>query len=76
MFRKLFDAVNPWSFVEEWLKEVGKDIVLSSQYICLIAGLIGLIMYVFGCKKGKTTATVAPIIYLIIRILGNVLLGI
>ena len=76
MFKKLFEAINPWNYIEEWLLEVGKDIVLSSQYICAIAGLIGLILYLFGCNKGKTVASIAPVIYVIIRILGSVLLGI
>lgn len=76
MFEKLFKVVNPWTYIEEWLLEVGKDIVLSSQYICAIAGMIGLILYLFGCNKGKTVASISPVIYVIIRILGSVLLGI
>lgn len=75
MLEKIFKAVNPWTYIEEWLLQVGKDIVLSSYYICLIAGLIGLILFIFGYKKGKNLAMVTPAIYLIIRILGAVILG-
>lgn len=53
-----------------------KDLVASSYWICLIAGVIGLIFYLFGSKKGKNTATMAPIVYLIIRILSSVLVNV
>ena len=53
-----------------------KDIVLSSYSICLIGGIIGLILYLFGLKKGKDIAFISPVIYLIIRIIGGVLVGI
>lgn len=75
MFEKIFKAVNPWTYIEEWLLEVGRDIVLSSYWICVIGGLIGIILYIFGCKKGKTVASITPVIYIIIRILGAVILG-
>ena len=58
------------------ITEIFKDIVLSSYSICLIGGLIGLILYLFGLKKGKDIAFISPVIYLIIRILGGVLIGI
>lgn len=58
------------------LTEIFKDIVLSSYSICLIGGLIGLILYLFGLKKGKDIAFISPVIYLIIRIIGGVLVGI
>lgn len=58
------------------ITEIFKDIVLSSYSICLIGGLIGLILYLFGLKKGKDIAFISPVIYLIIRIIGGVLVGI
>ena len=58
------------------LTEIFKDIVLSSYSICLIGVMIGLILYLFGLKKGKDVAFIAPAIYLIIRIVGGVLIGI
>ena len=58
------------------ITEIFKDIVLSSYSICLIGGIIGLILYLFGLKKGKDIAFISPVIYLIIRIIGGVLVGI
>lgn len=76
MFKTLFESLNPWEHIQSWLLELGKDVVLSSQYICVIAGMIGLILYLFGLKKGKTVASVSPIAYIIIRIIGSVILGV
>ena len=62
--------------IEAIIIEIFKDIVLSSYWICLIGGLIGLVLYIFGCQRTKSAYMVAPVVYLIIRILGSVLLGI
>ena len=62
--------------IEAIIIEIFKDIVLSSYWICLIGGLIGLVLYIFGCQKTKSAYMIAPVIYLIIRMLGSVLLGI
>lgn len=78
---------NPFEFGEFFVQgaknkanqvviDILKDIALSSYWICLIGGLIGLVLYLFGCKKGKNAATIAPAIYLIIRILSSVLLNV
>ena len=63
-------------YIEAFIIELFKDIVLSSYYICLIGGLIGLVLYIFGCQRTKSAYMIAPVIYLIIRMLGSVLLGI
>lgn len=44
MFKQIFEVVNPWNYIEEWLLGVGKNFVLSSYWICIIGGLIGLIL--------------------------------
>lgn len=62
--------------IEAVLYEIFKDIALSSYWICVIGGVVGLILYLFGLKKGKDYAFIAPAIYMIIRIIGGVLLGI
>ena len=62
--------------IEAFIVEIFKDIVLSSYWICLIGGLIGLVLYVFGYQKTKSAYMIAPVIYLIIRMLGSILLGI
>ena len=62
--------------IEAIIIEIFKDIVLSSYWICLIGGLIGLILYVFGYEKGKKYPLISIAIYLIINILGTVILGV
>ena len=62
--------------IEAIIIEIFKDIVLSSYWICLIGGLIGLVLYIFGCQRTKSAYMIAPVIYLIIRMLGSILLGI
>lgn len=36
--------------------------------ICLLTGMIALILYVYGYKKGKTIASVSPAVYVILQI--------
>lgn len=76
MLEKFFKSLNPGEMIGKWLRKIGKNVVLSSYWICVIGGLIGLILYVFGSKKGKDAAMLSPVIYLIIRILGSVILGV
>lgn len=76
MLEKLFKSLNPGKVIAGWLEEIGTGIVLSSYWICLIGALIGLILYVFGYKKGKNYPMISIAIYLIIKILGAVILGV
>ena len=57
------------------LKELAKDIVLSSYWLCIIGGLIGLFLYLFGYEKGKNYPCIAIGVYLVINILGAVIFG-
>lgn len=76
MLEKFFKSLNPLEMIQGWLLQFGKDIVLSSYWICVIAGVIGLILYMYGCRKGKDIAFISPAIYIIIRILGSVIIGV
>ena len=76
MLENLFKSVNPLEIIQGWLLELCKDVVLSAYWICIIGGLIGLILYICGLKKGKDLAMISPVMYLIIRILGGVLIGV
>ncbi|SCH33770.1 Uncharacterised protein [uncultured Clostridium sp.] len=76
MLKKIFEATNPWTYIEKWLIGIGNEIIISSYYICIIVGLIGIILFLFGWKKGKNLAMVMPGVYLIIKILGGAILGI
>ncbi len=62
--------------VAQIIKEIAEDFIMSSYWICLIAGLIGIILFLFGYKKGKNIAMIMPGVYLIIKILGSVILGV
>lgn len=76
MLEKLLKSVNPLEMIQVWLLDICKDLSLSAYWICIIGGLIGLILYICGLKKGKDLAMISPVLYLIIRILGGVLLGV
>lgn len=76
MLEKFFKSLNPMDMIQEWLIKISETIVLSSYWVCVLAGVIGLILYIWGLKKGKDIAMVTPAIYIIIRILGSVVLGV
>ena len=67
---------NPISWLNTLLRYIGESIVLSSYWICVIGGMIGLILYIFGYEKGKKYPLISIAIYLIINILGTVILGV
>ena len=70
------DFINPMSWLNSFLISLCEGIVLSSYWICLIGGLIGLILYVFGYEKGRKAPMLSIAIYLIINIIGRVILGV
>ena len=69
------DFINPMSWLNSFLISLCEGIVLSSYWICLIGGLIGLILYIFGYEKGRKAPMLSIAIYLIINILGRVILS-
>lgn len=66
--------------IEEACKELGIKflviIVKNSYYICIMAGVIGFMLYMFGWEKSKKAPIIAFGVYLIIRFVGGVLCGI
>lgn len=66
--------------IEETCKELGVKflvvIVQNSYYICIMTGVIGFILYMFGLEKAKKAPIIAFGVYLIIRFVGGVLCGI
>lgn len=68
--------LNPANWVNSFLRSLGEGIVLSSYWICVIGGMIGLILYIFGYEKGRKAPMLSIAIYLIINILGAVILGV
>lgn len=71
-----FIKINPISWINELLTYIGESIVLSSYWICLIGGMIGLILYIFGYRKGKNYPLISIAMYLIINIIGRALLNV
>lgn len=67
---------NPVEILKSKGLEILEGIMLTSYQVCLIGGLTGLILFVFGWKKGKDIAFISPAIYIIIRILGGVISGV
>ena len=70
------DFINPISWLNSLLTYIGESIVLSSYWICLIGGLIGLILYIFGYEKGRKGPLISIALYLIINIIGRVILNV
>ena len=68
--------LNPINWVNSFLRSLGEGIVLSSYWLCLIGGLIGLILYIFGYEKGRKAPLLSIAIYLIINIIGRVILNV
>lgn len=66
---------NITNWIGGLLKELLQSIMYVSAEVCLTAGLIGAILFIFGSKKCKNIPFVSYAIYLIIQIIGGVLLG-
>lgn len=61
---------------QEFLKGIVTSMLDASYDICLIIGLIGLILYIFGYRKGKNYPLISTAMYLIINIIGRALLNV
>ncbi|MBQ9011967.1 MAG: hypothetical protein IJ094_00020 [Bacilli bacterium] len=68
--------LSPGDWINEVFKYVGTTVVLSSKWVCLISGIIGLILYIFGYEKGKNYPIISIAIYLIINIIGGAIFNV
>lgn len=63
--------------INEFLIQFGAECLETLSIVCydwlVIAGLIGLILYIFGWEKGKNIGFMCPAIYIIINILSKVI---
>ena len=63
--------------INEFLCQFGVECLETLSIVCydwlVVAGLIALVMYVFGWKKGKDIGLMMPAIYIIIKILSKVI---
>jgi hypothetical protein len=57
--------------IDEILLEMFENVVEASFDLCLVCGMIGLIFYILGIKKGGKVAYISPVIYILIKILGG-----
>ena len=62
-------------FLSQFIGEFLETIALTSYDFLVVAGLIALILYVFGWKKGKDVSLMCPAIYVIIQIISKVILN-
>lgn len=68
--------INPIEWINTIFSSLGSTIVLSSYWICLIGGMIGLVLYIFGYKNGKNFPLISIALYMIINIVGRMILGV
>lgn len=72
-------ALNPVNWakngIESALTSLLESLITSSYYVCMIGGLIGIFLYIFGYEKGKKYPLTAIGIYLIINIIGSAILN-
>ena len=72
-------SFNPFKILEEnimnFILELLNISLEISSDICLVAGLIGAILYIFGWEKGKKAPLLFWGINMLIKIIGGVLIG-
>ncbi len=77
-FMNTIESIQNFS-ITNWIGGLLKELLQSTMYVsaevCIIAGLIGAILFIFGWKKCRSVPFVSYAIYLIIQIIGGVLLG-
>lgn len=60
-------------FILSGLKCIALGILNSSYYICLFTSLLGIILYVAGCKKAGKYVSVSLILYVFSECLRSLL---
>lgn len=58
-----------WKFTSECLE----TLAIVSYDLLVVAGLIALVMYLFGWEKGKNWSMMCPAIYIILQIIVKVI---
>ena len=74
----LSNELNPVLWAKNEIYEVAialfEGITTLSSLICLTAGMIGLLLWIFGYEKGKNYPFISIGVYLIINIIAEVIL--
>ena len=60
-------------FLFQFTSECLEALAIVSYDWLVVAGLIALVLYVFGWKKGKDIGLMMPALYIIIQILSKVI---
>ena len=72
-------SFNPFKYLEEsainFILELLNITIEISSSVCLICGLVGAILYIFGWEKGKKAPLLFWGINMLIKIIGGVLVG-
>ena len=61
------------AFLGQFAAECLETISIVSYDFLVVAGLIGLVLYVFGWEKGKNWSMMCPAIYIILQIIVKVI---
>lgn len=62
--------------INNYITKILNEMLFISNDVCIIVGLIGFLLYIFGLRKSKNVPLLAWIISIIINIIGRVLLGV
>ena len=72
-------SFNPFKYFEEsaidFILELLNISLEISASVCLIGGLVGAILYIFGWEKGKKAPLLFWGIHMLIKIIGGILIG-
>ena len=70
----LFNIFGIKDFTYDMLASILENVLSISADICLIAGLVGIILHLFGWKKFKNAAMITWAINLLIQVIGGIVL--
>ncbi len=75
---KFFGWIEDWihGWFEKTMHTTLQTISDVSFNACLLVGLIAFILYIFGWEKGKKIAIISPVIYILIKIVGELVFGV
>ena len=60
-------------FIGQFSAEALETLALAGYDWFVVAGVIGMVLWIFGSERGKKMATLSPVLYVIIQILAKVL---
>ena len=74
---EFLEYLNPRNWakwgIDKALISLLDSLISCSYWLCILGGMIGFFLWIFGYEKGKNYPTIFIGIYLIINIVGSVL---